>query len=250
MRFFKNDTKVVEKLLAGEYRNSPLINEKGGRNGSSALHLAAFNGNVEVINLLLNAGAFVDQLNNDGMTPLHMVANNGNAILFNTHGLLNGEAFQVLLDAGAKVNSIDKYGCSALHLAAGNGNVEAVKVLLNAGADENLKTKHGESPFDCAKQKINHTVIDDLLHHIPLALKQKQIIDLETRLKALEAENEALTKNLEEEKTGRITDEIQAERQIQQLQYQHQEVELQRLQEKEEDIRLAETRLVNPLNEE
>lgn len=45
---------------------------------------------------------------------------------------------QLLLDAGAAVNVLDRYNDSPVRAAAGAGNIEAVKVLLKAGADPNL----------------------------------------------------------------------------------------------------------------
>ena len=59
-------------------------------NGATPLHLAAYNGHGEAVDVLLEKGADFNAKNNDGATPLHLAAYNG-----------HGEAVRVLLEKGA-----------------------------------------------------------------------------------------------------------------------------------------------------
>ncbi len=100
--------------------------------GSRPLHRAAANGNVEVIRLLISAGAAVDSRNTmHGWLPIHYAAKRGCA-----------EAIRVLLAAGSPVDARDKYDCEPIHRAAESGDPESVKVLLDAGAKVDTKAGH------------------------------------------------------------------------------------------------------------
>ncbi len=48
-----------------------------GQQGASALHWAAFNGDLEMVRMLLDAGARVDAVLDNGSTPLHLAAFEG-----------------------------------------------------------------------------------------------------------------------------------------------------------------------------
>ncbi len=85
---------------------------------------------------LIQAGANVNQGDNDGKTPLmcaRMVAQT-----------------DMLIQAGANVNQADKQGKTALMYAAERGDIETVKSLINAGADALLTDKNGYTAQDYA----------------------------------------------------------------------------------------------------
>lgn len=95
--------------------------------GSTPLALSAKGGFVQVVRLLLDAGAKVDLQDKDGFTPLHWAAQNGHL-----------EAFEELLRQGADpmlkiqaaAKSIHPCDGTAFHLAYANGNFEAFELLL------------------------------------------------------------------------------------------------------------------------
>ncbi|KAJ9438284.1 Ankyrin repeat [Diplonema papillatum] len=64
--------------------------------GSTALHLASWNGHSEVVKELIAAGAKVDVQDNDGSTALHLASENGRS-----------EVVKELIAAGAKVDVQD-----------------------------------------------------------------------------------------------------------------------------------------------
>ncbi len=120
--------------------------------GDTALHLAAAGYRVEIVKLLLDAGADPNSaVNHRQSTPLHYAAD----------GYINGPAWDAsrqvrtlrcLLDAGADVDAQDKNGATPLHRAVRTRCATAVKFLLDAGSDPTLKNKPGSTPFHLAVQ--------------------------------------------------------------------------------------------------
>ena len=120
--------------------------------GDTALHLAAAGYRVELVRLLLAAGADPNATTNHRQSgPLHYAAD----------GYINGpgwnaqrqvKTIQCLLDAGADINAQDKNGATPLHRAVRTRCAAAVKCLLEAGCDARLKNKSGSTPFHLAVQ--------------------------------------------------------------------------------------------------
>ena len=120
--------------------------------GDTALHLAAAGYRVELVRLLLAAGADPNSTKNHRKSgPLHYAAD----------GYITGPAWnanrqvqtiQCLLDAGADINAQDKNGATPLHRAVRTRCAAAVKCLLERGCDAKLKNKPGSTPFHLAVQ--------------------------------------------------------------------------------------------------
>ena len=87
------------------------------------LHLAAFSSCGECINMLLAAGARVNELDGDGRTALHWAVYSGH------HG--ESVAEQLIL-AGININVIDGDGMTALHRARDMNKHGFIKVLETA----------------------------------------------------------------------------------------------------------------------
>lgn len=64
--------------------------------GNTALHEAAWNGNNDIVKILLNSYCFVDSINYSGFTPLHLASQNGHAKVAKT--LLKWKADPSLLN--------------------------------------------------------------------------------------------------------------------------------------------------------
>jgi len=91
--------------------------------GATALHWAAYHGDVGLALLLLEAGADVAAANRNGSTPMWLAASQGDATMIET-----------LLKGGADANEQLPLGRRPLMLAARSGRVEAVRALLDGGA--------------------------------------------------------------------------------------------------------------------
>ena len=91
--------------------------------GWTPLMIAITNGNSDVVNLLLKAGADVNAKRTTGTTALMTAAQYGRADLA-----------KLLLHHGAMVNAKCETGLNALMIGACWGRLDVVKVLLAAGA--------------------------------------------------------------------------------------------------------------------
>ena len=146
----RGDADAVRTLL----RDGADVNASAG-DGMTALHWAADAGEVEIANILIDAGANVDAVTRLGdYTPLHLASRQGSASLI-----------EALLEAGASPNSNSTAGgSSALHFAAGAGSVEAVTTLLEHGAEVNgRESSRGQTPLMFAAAKGRADAIRALL---------------------------------------------------------------------------------------
>ena len=96
--------------------------------GATALHWAAYTGDVSLALLLLEAGADVAAANRNGSTPMWLAASQGDA-----------KMIEALLKSGADANEQLPLGRRPLMLAARSGHVDAVRTLLDGGADPNAR---------------------------------------------------------------------------------------------------------------
>jgi hypothetical protein len=120
--------------------------------GDTALHLAAAGYRVEIVRLLLTAGANPNAATNHRRSsPLHYAAD----------GFINSPAWDAkrqvetigcLLNQGANIHSQDKNGATPLHRAVRTRCAAAVRCLLRAGSDPAMKNKPGSTPFHLAVQ--------------------------------------------------------------------------------------------------
>ncbi len=105
--------------------------------GTTALHLAAYEDDVARARALVAAGADPDAVNDYGSFPLAEAANIGNP-----------EMIDLLLDAGADPELANADGQTALMVLARTNKVDAAQLLIDAGADVNrAETWRGQTPL-------------------------------------------------------------------------------------------------------
>lgn len=109
-------------------KDGAMVIETGG---STALFFAAQSGDVESAQMLLKAGARVNDTASDGDSALVRAAFTG-----------NGAVARTLLEAGADPNAAG-IGYTALHAAALRGDLQTVQALLAKGANPNLPLTRG-----------------------------------------------------------------------------------------------------------
>jgi ankyrin repeat protein len=141
--------------------------------GSTALLWAAHWSDVEMAELLLDAGARADAVNDFGVSPLSEACLNGNAALVRLL-LRNGanpnlaiatgetpvmtcartgsaDAVRALIESGADVNTKEpSQSQTALMWATAEKHPDVVKVLIDAGGDVQARTKQGFSAIHFA----------------------------------------------------------------------------------------------------
>lgn len=122
--------------------------------GFTALGLAAYFGHTDVVALLIENGADVNQVSNNGMevAPLH-------AAVAHRHMPIT----KILLEHGANANARQKLGVTALHSAAHQGDSEIIELLLKYQADREAEMDNGKKPVDLAIE-VNHPELVHILN--------------------------------------------------------------------------------------
>ena len=124
-----------------------LANSRDPSGSIPALGRAVLARDIEMMKVLLDAGAFVDAGSEIGRTPLQFAAESGEI-----------EMARLLLRCGADVNAADDVGISALHLATLAGP-RMCEVLIAAGAGLEARDGNGRSPIDWASNDGNEAVV-------------------------------------------------------------------------------------------
>ncbi|MEM7589677.1 MAG: ankyrin repeat domain-containing protein [Myxococcota bacterium] len=138
---------IVEQLL-----NEGVDVQQHDLLGRSTLHIAACEGTPTVLSHLLQKKAQVTALDHYHRTALHWAAKNPQA----------QEVIPLLLQAGVNVNAQDQFGMTALHLAAKHGNLPCVKRLLKAGAGIRAYDAFGNTPYAWAVMNKHRKVAEFL----------------------------------------------------------------------------------------
>lgn len=126
----KGDVQLCEMLIdAGAVVNAPHM---------SPLHYAAQCGSLKACELLIECGADVNARNEQDDTPLDLAAKQGNT-----------RVCRALIAFGASLG--DKHGYTPLHWAAAEGHTDTCRLLISAGADLDarfsIQGDDGESEF-------------------------------------------------------------------------------------------------------
>eukprot|EP00744_Colponema_vietnamica_P023021 GILI01033188.1.p1 GENE.GILI01033188.1~~GILI01033188.1.p1 ORF type:complete len:284 (+),score=57.02 GILI01033188.1:47-898(+) len=132
----------VNALLFGSDESKADV-RKASKAGHTPLHLAAANGHIKVMELLMEEGASPTATaeGNYSRTPLHMAASNNQA-----------EAVKLLISRGVTVDAKDSRGETALHEAARSGAIESIIALMASHAKTDVNNHDGHTPWDLAIQ--------------------------------------------------------------------------------------------------
>jgi ankyrin repeat protein len=120
---------------------------RGTKNLFTPLHLAAFKGRLEIVQLLLDHGARAKAENEWCETALHIVSRGE----FDTQEQGVGIA-RLLLERGANVNTREKDLFTPLHSAALNGRLEIAQLLLDHGANAKAENDDRETALHLVSQ--------------------------------------------------------------------------------------------------
>lgn len=198
---------IFGRLLHSQHKGADL--NYAGKFGYTVLHLAARQGNDDMVFLLLGKKELdLDRKDKDGRTPLSWAAEEGHEKVVQmllekekvdvnskdteagrtalSWAARNGheKAVEILLEKeGVDVNSKDEDGRTPLSWAAENGYEKVVQVqLAKEEVDVNSKDKDGRTPLSWAAQKIHGKVVQMLLAREGIDVNNKSTKDGTTPL--------------------------------------------------------------------
>lgn len=150
-------TKVADMLIDAGPNFEPHYDSK-----ATLLHRAAWWGEKEVVEDLIELGADVEAIDSVGGTPLHAAIQNGCTHYWDVIHGPNIEILELLIKNGADVNATNKGNTTPLHGAAGYNDANAVELLIEHRADVNAIDNAGQTPLHKAAY-YGFTDIMDLL---------------------------------------------------------------------------------------
>lgn len=128
------DAEMVGALLD---RDASLLHQTTAYDRQSVLHIAAANGQIEILSMLLDRSLNPDLLNRHKQTPLMLAA---------MHGKI--ACVEKLLEAGANVLKFDSLnGRTCLHYAAYYGHSNCLKAILSAAQSSPVAVSWGYARF-------------------------------------------------------------------------------------------------------
>jgi ankyrin repeat protein len=144
------DGERLRAVLAGD---AAQVHARSG-DGWTPLHLAAFFGRREAVELLLARGASVSAVSGgqERNQPLHAAL----------AGACDGTIVRALVTAGADVNAVGATGVTPLHEAAARGNAELVLFLRGAGASVTATLDDGTTPAQLAAARGHAALAEEL----------------------------------------------------------------------------------------
>ena len=145
------------ELAQALHRNGSSVDPRG-RSGISTLHSAAYYGDLEMIQVLLDYGVDVNAKENDGCTPLDYV-------LKHRSKDLDPRVVPFLLARGTDPNVEANDGLTPLYRASESGRIEITRALVEHGASVEVLDEQGRTPVDVASGEQRDEIIKLLLEH-------------------------------------------------------------------------------------
>lgn len=118
-----------------------LVNHQDDK-GIAPIHWAALNGNLIILDMLLEAKADINIKTDKGNTPLRIALKNNKL-----------EVATKLLECGANINIQDNKGKTPIHYICKYNELNKLDLLLKYDVDINIRNKKGRSPDDIAAHK-------------------------------------------------------------------------------------------------
>ncbi|KAK3088028.1 hypothetical protein FSP39_013681 [Pinctada imbricata] len=147
----EDQTEALKVMLS--YNEMKKMLEVGDRYDNHPLHIAAQEGYLGCVKILLENGASMESKNEEEQTPIHLAAKHGRTNVVK----------EFVKRKKNSVNEEDENSETPLHLAAINGHKKVVQVLLQFGADVAARNSLLWTPLDCAAEKGHIKIVRILL---------------------------------------------------------------------------------------
>ena len=140
--------------------------------GWTPLHLALQKREIEIVKLLVNAGAdkYKISSNDEKQKPIDLISQILFEAIQKNHSTVE---IKELIDMGADVNYISPSGWTPLHLAFQKGRIELAKLLIENKADINQVSKNSEQTTPLEIMHNNKYVLEDIINNKPLVSQKK-----------------------------------------------------------------------------
>ena len=160
---FYNSFKITN-IIINSLKNNPKVTkekfqnylEQKNKKGFNALHYTVMNGNIKILNLLLENNINYESTNNRGLNVLHIAAQNNKLNML----ILFKEKYKF------DIESTDDEGSTPLHWACYTNSFNCVEYLLSFNINVNIQDKEGLTPLHlCIIGKNNYNIIKLLLQY-------------------------------------------------------------------------------------
>lgn len=152
----ENDMKMFSLLIAVVDINA----REDSLLGPRAIHVACEKENLEALTKLIEMGASIETLDQDGLTP----------IFYSIQGD-HMEIFEYLLSLNANIHHIENQKRSLLYWAGSSLKLEYINLLLEKGCDPNVPTKLGRTCLSKAAWNGNTSIVRRLLESPKILLE-------------------------------------------------------------------------------
>ncbi len=155
---YKNELKFDTILVAIKQGNIDIINElvnnkydldNKSQAGATYLQYAVHKGKTEIAKILIENGANLDLQDIQGNTALRYAVSKGNI-----------EIAKILIEKGANLNLRDGKGMTVLQYAVSKGNTEIAKILIENGANLDLQDAQGNTALQYAVPRGNTEIVN------------------------------------------------------------------------------------------
>ena len=142
------DLEEIETLIT---YNPSVVHDKD-ENNDTPLHIAAREGFLSAVKLLIEKGADIHAGDNEDSTPLDVAAGSGKF-----------EVVEFLVEMGTDLKHSDINGNTALHFAIFGNDAEIARYLIEHGADTKAVNNRFMSPLIAAAFRRNETIMNLLM---------------------------------------------------------------------------------------
>lgn len=161
------------------------------------LHLAAWAGQTQVVNILCKNKADVGAAAMDDMGAIHFSAQKGHL-----------EVVKTLVSSGISIKSTNHKGMTPLHYAVQGSYIDLIEYLVKKGANVSIKNKAGKSALDLASNEEIRSLLSSPIESKETDKNNTELKTEESQLKTESCEKEDDEKQKDESVKRKAEDDV------------------------------------------
>jgi ankyrin repeat protein len=156
----------MKTQVAAFLSNYPQLANLTDNQGFSCVHWASKNGDRDMLKILADAGALLDQrtVSEAKMMPIHWAASDGKI-----------SSLSFFLERRQDINAQDANGCTPVIIAAQHNQLDCVIYLIKNGADTTLRDTNGDNALHWGAYKGYVEMVGLLTYLLPHELDSEDI---------------------------------------------------------------------------